>query len=119
MNPTDSQPVDSGPDLPPVIHAYFLADRGGDLEALGGCFAADAVVRDEGRDHVGIDAILAWKAGASRVYRYTSTPFAIAEQDGRTVVTSRLVGDFPGSPVDLRYLFRIDGDRIAALEIRP
>lgn len=119
MNPTDSQPVSSGPDLPPVIQGYFAADRDGDIDALANCFAADAIVRDEGRDHVGIDAILAWKAGASRAYRYTSTPFAIADKDGRTIVTSRLEGDFPGSPIDLRYLFRFAGDRIAALEIRP
>lgn len=119
MNATDSQPVSSGPDLPSVIHDYFAADRDGDIDALANCFAADAVVRDEGRDHVGIDAIVAWKAGASRAYRYTSTPFAISEEDGRIIVTSRLVGDFPGSPIDLRYLFRLRANGIAALEIRP
>ncbi len=119
MNPVHPPSADEALHLPPLIDAYFAADRGGDPSALVRCFADYAIVRDEGRDHVGIEAIRAWRAGASRVYRYTSTPFAIAEQDGRTVVTSRLVGDFPGSPVDLRYLFRIDGDRIAALEIRP
>lgn len=119
MYPIHPQPLSSGPDLPSVIHDYFAADRDGDIDALGKCFTADAVVRDEGRDHVGIDAILTWKAGASRAYRYISTPFAIAEQDGRIIVTSRLVGDFPGSPIDLRYLFRLCADGIAALEIRP
>ena len=44
---------------------------------------------------------------------------AVAEDDGRTVVSSHLVGNFPGSPVDLRYAFRFDGDRIAELEIAP
>jgi len=34
-------------------------------------------------------------------------------------VTSHLVRDFPGSPVDLRYFFILDGDQIAALEIIP
>ncbi|MFZ5707384.1 MAG: nuclear transport factor 2 family protein [Pseudomonadota bacterium] len=119
MNPTDSHPVSSGPDLPRVIQGYFAADRDGDIDALANCFAADAVVRDEGRDHVGIDAILAWKAGTSRAYSYTATPFAILDEEDRAIVTSHLVGDFPGSPVDLRYIFRLVGDRIAALEIRP
>jgi len=36
-----------------------------------------------------------------------------------TVVTSRLTGNFPGSPVDLRYFFRLEGDKIASLEIVP
>jgi hypothetical protein len=27
-------------------------------------------------------------------------------------------GDFPGSPVNLEHIFRLDGDKIASLEIR-
>ena len=33
------------------------------------------------------------------------------------VVTSHLVGNFPGSPVDLRFFFKLEGDKIASLEI--
>jgi len=106
-------------DLPAAIDAYFAADRSGDLDALASCFTADALVRDEGRDHIGVDAIRRWKADASRAYNYTVTPFALLEDAGRTIVTSRLVGNFPGNPVDLRYKFRLEGDRIAGLEIRP
>jgi hypothetical protein len=41
------------------------------------------------------------------------------EQDGKTVVTCHLVGNFPGSPVDLRFLFDLEGDKIASLEVIP
>jgi hypothetical protein len=38
----------------------------------------------------------------------------------QSVVRSRIVGrDRLGSPVDLRYFFRLEGDKIASLEIRP
>jgi hypothetical protein len=30
-----------------------------------------------------------------------------------------VTGDFPGSPVDLRYRFRLEGGLIASLEIAP
>jgi len=30
-----------------------------------------------------------------------------------------VTGDFPGSPVDLRYRFTVEGDKIARLEIAP
>ena len=40
-------------------------------------------------------------------------------KDGKTIVTSRLVGNVPGSPVDLRYFFKLEGDKIASLEIIP
>ncbi|WP_179154914.1 hypothetical protein [Microbispora sp. GKU 823] len=37
---------------------------------------------------------------------------------GRTIVTCRLEGTFPGSPVELDYRFDLDGaERIARLEI--
>jgi hypothetical protein len=32
-------------------------------------------------------------------------------------VTGHVSGNFPGSPVDLRYAFVLDGERIARLEI--
>jgi hypothetical protein len=43
----------------------------------------------------------------------------IAETDDKTIVTGRVSGDFPGSPVELRYTFTLAGDKIARLEIRP
>ncbi|WP_404862359.1 nuclear transport factor 2 family protein [Georhizobium sp. MAB10] len=108
-----------GPHLPKVIADYFETDRTGSAEEVAAFFTEDAVVRDEKRTHVGRDAIREWKANASSEYNYTTEPFAIADSAGRKVVTSRLVGDFPGSPVDLRYFFVLDGDRIADLEIVP
>jgi hypothetical protein len=41
------------------------------------------------------------------------------QQDGKVVVPSRLTGNFPGSPVDLRFFFTLEGDKIASLEILP
>jgi hypothetical protein len=35
------------------------------------------------------------------------------------VVTSQVSGTFPGSPIDLRYVFTVEGGKIAALEIVP
>lgn len=103
--------------LPFPIASYFAADAARDLDALASCFTDDAVVHDEGNVYEGYAAIIDWKRGAGSKYRYTVEPFALAEQDGRTVVTSHLVGDFPGSRVDLRYAFRLAGGRIAQLEI--
>jgi hypothetical protein len=35
------------------------------------------------------------------------------------VVRSRVTGNFPGSPVNLRYRFRLERGLIASLEIAP
>lgn len=106
-------------ELPRIIAAYFDADKARSADALSDCFAADAVVRDEGNSHTGRAAIRAWKAGTSRKYTYTVEPVSITREDDRTVVTSHLVGNFSGSPVDLRYIFVLEGEKIAALEIKP
>ncbi len=107
----------STPNLPEPIAAYFAADQRGP-DAVAHCFTAHAVVRDEGRTHTGLDAIKAWKAAASAQYTYTTTPFALQRQDdGAHVVTGHVTGNFPGSPVDLRYRFRLERGLIAALEI--
>lgn len=106
-------------DLPKAIAGYFAADSTKDAERAAHCFTETAVVTDEGETHSGRDAIQAWKASSSMKYSYTVEPFLIAADGRRTVVTSHLEGNFPGSPVDLRYFFVLKGEKIAELEIVP
>jgi hypothetical protein len=105
-------------ELPEPIAAYFSADQR-DGEAVAGCFTTQAVVKDEGQTHSGPAAIKAWKTEASAKYSYVSEPFAVEHKEGRYIVTSRLTGNFPGSPVDLRFVFRLERGKIAHLEIAP
>ena len=104
--------------LPEPIAAYFDADQR-DGQSVARCFTERAVVEDEGRVHSGRAAIKAWKTAASNKYSYTSEPFAQEENDGRTIVKTRVTGNFPGSPVNLQFVFRLEGGRIAHLEIQP
>ena len=106
-------------ELPKVIAAYFSADKTGNAQAISDCFTEDATVVDEGNSYTGRDAIRQWMANASTQYTYTVEPFDIAQDGARTVVTNHLVGNFPGSPVDLRYFFVLRGKKIAELEIVP
>jgi hypothetical protein len=43
----------------------------------------------------------------------------LAQKDGWHIVTSRLSGNFPGSPVDLRFVFQLECGKIAFLQITP
>jgi len=104
--------------LPDPIAAYCAADSlGGGVVAR--CFTAHAVVKDEGHTYAGVEAITAWKTASSGAYAYTSRPIAVAHEDGVHIVTSRVSGNFPGSPIDLRYRFRLERGLIAELEITP
>ena len=104
--------------LPEPITAYFAADKL-DGEAVARCFTKDAAVQDEGHTYSGLAAIRQWKADASAKYHYTCEPIRSEQENGMTIVTCRLAGTFPGSPIDLRYFFRLERCKISSLEIRP
>jgi hypothetical protein len=104
--------------LPKPIADYFAADST-DGAAVAKCFTADAAVIDEKVTHRGQEAIARWKTEASAKYDYVSEPVAIDEQADTITVTAHLTGNFPGSPVDLRYAFTLSGNAIARLEIAP
>lgn len=104
--------------LPKPIADYFAADTT-DGAAVAKCFTADAVVIDEKKTYTGREAIASWKSEASAKYDYVAEPVAFDDQGGRVIVTAHLTGNFPGSPVDLRYAFTLSGDAILRLEIVP
>ncbi len=104
-------------DLPTPIAIYIVTENRGDTEALAQCFAEDAVVRDEGRTIEGLAAIKQWKAETKKKYQHTVEPLASVQKDDKTIVTNRLTGNFPGSPIELEFVFTLDGNKIASLEI--
>ena len=104
-------------ELPEPVSVYIAAENRGDPELLEQCFAANAVVRDEGKTIEGLAAIKRWKAETKKKYRHTVEPLALVRKGDKTVVTNRLTGNFPGSPIELQFVFKLDGDKIASLEI--
>ena len=105
-------------DLPTPISIYIAAENRGDTEALAECFAEHAVVRDEGQTIERLAAIKQWKAETKKKYQHTVEPLASVQIDDKTIVTNRLTGNFPGSPIDLEFVFTLDGNKIVSLEIR-
>lgn len=106
------------PTLPEPIAAYFDADQH-DGRAVAECFAPDGCVRDESNTYLGIAEIKAWKDASSAKYTYVAQPRTVETLDRSYVVTSEVSGNFPGSPVDLRYTFVLERGKIASLEIAP
>ena len=103
--------------LPKPLAEYFAAANTDDARRIAACFAEDAVVHDEGRDICGQRAIRAWAEETRRKYRYHVEVTKVEKTADRTVVTAHLTGDFPGSPIDLLYRFKLVGPEILALEI--
>ncbi len=104
--------------MPPPVRLYFQSEAFDDTSRVADCFTPDAVVTDERRSHAGLDAIRSWKAASKAATKYAVTPVSSEPDGDKVLVVGRVEGDFPGSPVMLRYLFGLEGDRISALEIR-
>ena len=104
---------------PRPVATYLAAEKAKDSERLGECFREDAIVRDEGREHRGVAAIKAWHREANAKFRYVVEPLDASVGGPAVVVRARVTGDFPGSPVELRFNFTVSEDRIASLEVAP
>ena len=105
-------------ELPKPVAAYFAAEKAADAGALARCFARDGVVHDEGGSFTGRAAIERWNAAARAKYHHTVEPLGATTRDGAIVVIGSVSGQFPGSPVELQHVFKLDGEEITSLEIR-
>ena len=103
--------------LPKPIALYISAENSGDVNLFDQCFTEDTIVRDENETHTGLTAIKKWKAETKKKYQHTVEPLSVSEKDGRFIVTNRLTGNFPGSTIELDFVFTLAGDKNISLEI--
>jgi hypothetical protein len=72
----------------------------------------------EGRTREGLEDIAAWRRETADEYQHTFEPLAVTERDGKTIVKTKVSGSFPGSPITLDFVFRLENSKIASLEIQ-
>jgi ketosteroid isomerase-like protein len=103
--------------IPEVVASYFKASNANDIDALVDCFSPDASVSDENQTHHGTAEIKAWSENVRKKFAFTTEMLSAIEGAGGLIVTAKLSGNFPGSPVDLDYKFTLNRDKISSLEI--
>src|SRR6266446_8806484 len=102
--------------LPEPLESYFEAVNREDVEAMLVSFAANAVVKDEGKTRSGIAELREWIEEVTGKYHPRFEVADVVEDDAGTVVVIGLVsGAFPGSPIRLRYTFRLSEGKITHL----
>ena len=104
-------------DLAPAIAAYIAATNACDTSAVAHCFADDANVFDEGAHQVGTAAIARWMEDTAQRYQPRVEVLNVQHRTGKVLVSNVVSGNFPGSPLALRFAFTLAGDRIETLEI--
>ena len=103
--------------LPAVLGRYFEAQNRGDVEAMVGSFAPDALVRDEHREHRGTAAVRAWIVDVTAKYAPQVDVIETFTDGSKVDVDVSVSGTFPGGPLRLRYAFVLAERGIARLEI--
>ncbi|MGB3063506.1 nuclear transport factor 2 family protein [Sphingobacterium thalpophilum] len=101
--------------LPNVISDLVKAQNEFDSAAYANCFTEDAEVFDEGKTHNGKIEIENWINIANREYRATMNPLDFNESEN--ILSAEISGLFPGSPLVLKYHFRLSNGQINYLKI--
>lgn len=104
-------------ELPPVIATFFHATNTREFGDFLSLFTADAHVNDEANDYYGAE-IGGWIDRATVDTKPTAEVTDITRNGERLVVTAQLSGNFPGSPIQLRYYFTLKDAKIATLLIK-
>lgn len=101
--------------LPTVVQQLVKTQNEFDSVAYAQCFTETAVVFDEGKTHNGRQQIEEWIDKANRDYQATMKPLEYSES--AQTLTSEVSGNFPGSPIVLKYHYEFQDGLIQSLRI--
>ena len=101
--------------LPKVIAELVKSQNKFDSTAYADCFAEDAQVFDEGKTHDGKAEIEKWIDKSNTYYEATMEPLNYDEKED--ILSAKIAGSFPGSPVILKFLFKIADGKIQNLKV--
>lgn len=110
-------PMSTELNLPHAVAALIAAQNNYDSTVFSEQFTIDATVYDEGQFYNGRPAIKQWNQMTNDKYSVTLMPVAFMNEDAHSILTVQVSGNFPGSPIDLKYQFTFERDQIKTLKI--
>lgn len=103
--------------MPKIIESYIQASNDNNRDNFIQCFSSSATVLDEGETLVGHEAIGKWFTSTRTKYKFKCEPLAIDERGDDFLLTAKVSGNFPGSPVTLDYNIKVIKSKIQDLRI--
>jgi len=104
-------------ELPEVLTSLVNSQNAKDSATFVLCFSEDAKVHDEGHTYSGKKEIRTWNEETTKRYDTYIKAQEYEVKVAAHVVTFQVSGKFDGSPIDLKYDFKISGSLITALTI--
>ena len=103
--------------LPKLVDSYIRASNQTDVKAYVSCFTDTATVSDDGETVTGRHAIGDWFAETQKKYDSTTEAIEVKESADKIVLTAKVSGTFPGSPLKFDYHMRLKSGLIDNLRI--
>jgi hypothetical protein len=101
--------------LPKVIEVLVKAKNTFDSAAFAQCFADTATVFDEGKTHTGRNEIEQWIDKSNKEHQDTMEPLDYDEKED--ILSAKVTGSFPQSPIVLKFHFNITDGKIQSLKV--
>src|SRR5260221_4329754 len=102
--------------LPEPLESYFEAVNHEDVEAMLMPFAANAVVKDEGKTRSGVPDLREWIEEVTEKYRPRfEVEDVVTEGAEGAIVIGLVSGTFPGEPRSPPLYLRVSGQKITHL----
>jgi SnoaL-like domain len=102
--------------VPDPVARVLKAANANDTAAFLGCFTADGVVDDWGREFHGPDEIRGWNDREFIGMRVSLDVTGVEREDGAVTVGATVGGDGFNGPS--HFTFVVDGDRVTRMTIR-
>jgi ketosteroid isomerase-like protein len=104
-------------DIPEVVSAYFDANQANDVDALNQIFSDSAIVEDDGSLYRGIVEIRTWWLAMKEKYQYFLELIEVSNTHHISTVLTQVSGNFPNSPVKLKFQFTLENGKVVKLRI--
>lgn len=103
--------------LPTILQDFLKAQELFDSTTFASCFSEQASVFDEGKIYIGKDEIREWNQNSNNEFKTLFEVKDFLTKDDTILLKINITGSFDGSPVLLKFYFRIEDNLIAALTI--
>jgi len=101
--------------IPKVIEEFVKAKNSFDCAAFAECFSETAVVFDEGKTHTGKNEIKQWIDHSNNQHQDTLEPVDYDQK--KDILSAKVTGTFPQSPIILKFHFTIVDGKIQNLKV--